>query len=247
MLSKNTIKFIKSLQIKKFRDSERLFIVEGKKSVLELINSDLAIVHIYTTQTFQHELIPFKHLQSKTEVVTIHELESVSRIDSNNTMLAVAKMREPNHFTYKACDKVLILDQVQDPGNLGTIIRTADWFGIETIVCSANTADFYNPKVIAATMGAFARINISYTDLPSEIAILKNQGFTIYGALLQGQNLTTIVPATKFAIVIGNESNGINPKITPLIDVAAKIAGFGMSESLNAAVAAGIIIHHFSR
>ncbi len=233
------------MQIKKYRDEEGLFIVEGRKSVLELLQSDFEIECVYSTQIYKNEITGSQYLQPKIEIVTVAELEAISRIESNNSMLAVAKMKKQEAFSYKNTTKVLILDFIQDPGNLGTIIRTADWFGIETIICSQNTVDFYNPKVITATMGSFVRVKIGYFDLLPEIQKLKESHFTIYGALLQGDNLRKVIPANKFALIIGNESNGIDVKIQNMIDKSITIEKFGKAESLNASVAAGIILQHF--
>ncbi|MFN0048984.1 MAG: TrmH family RNA methyltransferase [Cytophagales bacterium] len=247
MLSKNTLKFIKSLQIKKFRDEEGLFIVEGLKSVVELLNSKFEIQGVYCTPDFEKYLKPFAIVKSKISIITQSELESISRLTSNDSMLAVAKMDKNSIIAFKNIESALLLNQIQDPGNLGTIIRTADWFGIKTIICDEATVDFYNPKVISATMGSFTRVNIHYTDLENSIVSLKSNDFTIYGALLNGLKMSEITKTSKYALVIGNESNGITDSIQKLIDKSISIEGFGDAESLNAAVAAGIIMHHLSR
>ncbi len=246
MLSKNTIKIIKSLQIKKFRDELGLFIIEGRKSVMELLDSDFEITHIFSTEIYKDELKSNARAKQCLEIVSPKELESISRIDTNQTMLAVAKMKQNKGFDYNKPGLLLLLDGIQDPGNLGTIIRTADWFGVQNIVCSQNTVDFYNPKVITSTMGSFTRINIHYADLEKEIAVLKENNFSIYGAMLEGEPLQS-VDLKKGALVIGSESNGITDAIRKLIDSPVKIEGKGNAESLNAAIATGIILYEFCK
>lgn len=245
MLSKNTLKFIKSLQIKKYRDEEGLFIVEGRKSVLELAGSGFDIVKVFCTKNFEKEVRAILGKLVDIEVVNYEELESISRLESNDSMLAVVKKRIQNFIEIDKIENVVILDQISDPGNLGTIIRTADWFGIQNIICSNDTVDFYSPKVITSTMGSFTRVNVCYGDLNNYIEELKTKGFVIYGALLNGSKLHQIENKGKFAIVIGNESKGISSEISKKIDTAITIEGHGQAESLNASVAAAIIMYHF--
>jgi len=248
MLSKNQIKFINSLKLKKFRDEHNLFIAEGTKIVPELINSSIKVNEVYTT--IENHLLP----QSvKTTVIKTAELERISSLTSPNQMLAVCEIPDyaiENDYSTKL---TLALDEIKDPGNLGTIIRIADWFGIDTIICSNHTTDAYNPKVIQSTMGSIARVKVIYTELPVFIAKESAKKTAVYGALLEGDNIYQ-QQKTNGIIVIGNESQGISEEVKKLIKHKIKIPSFshlktteGSAESLNAAVATAIICSEFRR
>ncbi len=245
MITRNQIKYINSLQQKKFRLEHQSFVVEGAKSVVELLKSDFEIELLFVTKLFFEENESLlKNLLVQPELVYANELEKVGSFTSNNAALGVVKTKENVELLVKDKEFALILDDIRDPGNLGTIIRIADWYGITKIICSTSTVDIYNPKVINSTMGSFTRISLYYTDL--EIFI-KNKKVNIYGTLLDGEN----IHQTKFAesgyIVIGNEANGISEEITKLITHKITIPKFGGAESLNAGIATAVVLDNVFR
>jgi TrmH family RNA methyltransferase len=242
MISKANIKFIKSLQIKKYRKQEQCFRVEGAKSVLELLASDFEPVMILATAGFLKEL-PGK---ATTEIieVTPKELEAAGEFKSNESALAVAKMKENKKLTVSKNEFALVLDDIRDPGNLGTIIRTADWYGIGKIIASTETADFYNPKVITATMGSFTRSEIFYTDLEDYLSECSQK---VVGAFLTGQDVHTFNFGDGGFIVIGNESRGISPDLEKRVTDRITIPRYGKAESLNASIATAIICDNMKR
>ena len=254
MLSKNQIKFVNSLKQKKFREEHHLFIAEGNKIVSELLNSSVTVKQIYTTSQFlrTHKIDNFiERFEIKES-----ELERISSLATPNEVLAVCQIPIYNLAIESLKDELtLVLDDIKDPGNLGTIIRIADWFGIETIICSPHSADIYNPKVVQATMGSIARIKIHYLDL---VEFFNNPESKIlnpsYGAVLDGENIYTKQLSSKGLIVIGNESKGISENILPYITDKISIPSFthfksgrGEAESLNAAIATSIICSEFRR
>jgi RNA methyltransferase, TrmH family len=245
MITKNQIKYINSLQQKKFRVENQSFLVEGAKSVLELLRSDFETELLFVTDDFfeQHQtLLQAFHIQAI--IVNQTDLEKAGSFSSNNAALAVVKTKDNEELLVAENEFGLILDDIRDPGNLGTIIRVADWYGIHKIICSHSTVDFYNPKVITATMGSFTRTNLYYTDLED---FIKKQTINIYGTLLNGEN----IHQTKFAesgyIVIGNEANGISPAIEQLITHKITIPRFGQAESLNAGIATAVVLDNLRR
>lgn len=245
MITKNQIKYINSLQQKKFRVENQSFIVEGAKSVLELLRSDFETELLFVTDDFFVEyqtLLHAFHIQAV--IVNQIDLEKAGSFSSNNAALAVVKTKENEELLVEENEFALILDDIRDPGNLGTIIRVADWYGIHKIICSHSTVDYYNPKVITATMGSFTRSNLYYTDLKE---FIKNQSVNIYGTLLNGDN----IHQTKFAesgyIVIGNEANGISSVIEQLITHKITIPRFGAAESLNAGIATAVVLDNLRR
>jgi RNA methyltransferase, TrmH family len=242
MLSKSAIKFIKSLQVKKYRKQEQCFVVEGAKSVLELLSSDFEVITIYGTSSFLDSL----QLSSPIEVeeVSEKELEAAGEFQSNSTALAIARMKPNIALSVQPDEFALVLDDIRDPGNLGTIIRTADWYGVSKVIVSEETADFYNSKVITSTMGSFTRVSIFYTDLFLYLSALSAP---IYGAFLEGED----VHKKKFSkggfLVIGNESHGISKDLEKLITEKVTIPRFGNAESLNAAIATAVILDNIRR
>jgi RNA methyltransferase, TrmH family len=245
MITKNQIKYINSLQQKKFRVENQSFVVEGAKSVLELLRSDFETELLFVTDEFfeQHQnLLQAFHIQAI--IVNQADLEKAGSFTSNNAALAVVKTKENEELLVEENEFALILDDIRDPGNLGTIIRVADWYGVHKIICSHSTVDFYNPKVISATMGSFTRSNLYYADLED---FIKNQSVNIYGTLLNGDN----IHQTKFSdsgyIVIGNEANGISPAIEQLITHKITIPRFGQAESLNAGIATAVVLDNLRR
>ncbi|MFD2515749.1 TrmH family RNA methyltransferase [Pontibacter locisalis] len=246
MLSKAVVKYIKSLQVKKYRNQHQAFVVEGAKSVLELLHSDFEVQHLFITETFYNEHTDTLRKGFNYEIVKEEELVQAGTFSSNNAGLAVAGMRRLPQLKLKAHELVIALDDIRDPGNLGTIIRIADWYGIDKVICSETCADFYNPKVISASMGSFTRIGVYYLDLP---AWLKEQTNTrkIYGASLAGENLHAMPLKPEGIVVLGNEANGIRPEVAKQVNQLIKIPAFGKAESLNVATATAIIIDNFMR
>lgn len=254
MLSKNQIKFLNSLKQKKSREQLHLFVAEGNKIVTELVASNMKVKQVYGLEPALEKLNCSKELECI--AVKQADLDRISSLTTPNEMLAVCEMPDhPLNISGLNNKLTLLLDTIQDPGNLGTIMRIADWFGMETIVCSPQTVDVYNPKVIQATMGSIARINIHYTDLIEFLKLNQQQSnLPVYGALLQGEDIySKTLPSAGF-ILIGNESKGISNSILPYITHKICIPSFSRFkstpaavESLNAAIAAAIICSEFRR
>lgn len=254
MLLKNQIKFIQSLKQKKIREQEQLFIAEGEKIVLELISSNIKIKQLFALKEFFEEnaidIITDEYIQ-----ITSKELEQLSLLTTPNKVIAVCHTPQYILDELKFGDALtIILDGIRDPGNMGTIIRIADWFGIEHIVCSNDTVEAFNPKVVQATMGSIARVKVHYTDLQTFFTAEKIADIPRFGAVLQGNNIyKQQLPHAGF-IVIGNESKGISELLMPLINHKLSIPSFshftssgGEAESLNAAIATAIICSEFRR
>ena len=240
-ISKAQIKMVRSLQQKKFRDELGLFVAEGEKCVGEL-QKNFELVHLYR----------------EGENASRTEIEQMSGLRAPQGTVGVFKKRLIEDWRLKIEDLVLALDGIQDPGNLGTIIRTCDWFGVHDIVCSLDTADCYNPKVVQATMGALARVRVHYVDLPAWIEELKikNYELRIYGTLLEGKNMYEIVESQKSKvesgiIIMGNEGNGISQEVRKLIMHPIRIPSYPRnaetSESLNVSIATAIVLAEFRR
>ncbi len=237
MLSKNELKYIQSLCQKKQRAQEGLFLAEGPKLARELLNSDYQVEKLYATE----EWLADNKVDVDATVVTEIELGKMSTLQTPNEVLLMCRQKtdlgEPA-FKNKVS---IVLDGLQDPGNLGTIIRIADWFGISQIIASEDTVEFYNPKVIQSTMGSFIRVKCWYRNLTE---ILSSINMPIYGALLKGQSINQISPLKEGILIIGNESKGIRETTLPFITKAVTIPRIGQAESLNAAVATGILLSH---
>jgi RNA methyltransferase, TrmH family len=234
-------KLITSLQVKKYRKQEQCFLVEGAKSVLELLASDFEVVLIAGTPEFLDQ-----QQVKKGEVIPVSEAElaGLGEFQSNNTVLAVARMKPNTPLVAKADEFVLVLDDIRDPGNLGTIIRTADWFGIDKIVASEETADHYNAKVITSTMGSFTRTHLYYTNLEN---YLREAGGRVFGAYLNGTSIHNVDFGAGGFVLIGNESRGISPELMPLVTDRVTIPRYGKAESLNAAIATAIFCDNLKR
>ncbi len=239
MISKAKFKQLKALQVKKYRKQEQSFVVEGTKSVVELLKSDFEVIWLAgTEQFFEHNaklLLKIPEVSEATE----QELIAGGSFQTNEGALAIARMKPNNSLVLNINEFALMLDDIRDPGNLGTIIRTADWYGISKIIASEETADFYNSKVLSASMGSFCRVNLFYTSLE---VYLQNATRPVYGTFLDGAD----VHQQKFEggglIVIGNESNGISQTVEKLITKKITIPRYGKAESLNAGIATGIIL-----
>jgi len=244
MLTKNNTKFIKSLQLKKFRQKEGLFIVEGAKNTLELLNSSYKLKYLIVSEDFlsRHQ----KEINSsdiEPIIVKEKELSALGAFQSNTDALAVVHEKAPSKYDSSGFD--LVLDDIRDPGNLGTIIRLADWYSIKNIICSETTAEFYNPKVISASMGSIFRTNLYRRDLTEFLSQQKSR--RIYGALLEGENVHQVKFTTDGLLIIGNESHGIHPELIPFISDKITIPKIGEAESLNAAMATAIICDNVFR
>ena len=237
MLSKAKIKFIKSLQIKKYRKQEQSFIVEGAKSVRELLESDFDVVTLVGTQAFLLTVETKNHV----EVIEASEkdLAGLGEFQTNDAALAVARTRLNEFFSVNPGEFALLLDDIRDPGNLGTIIRTADCFGVTKIIASIETAEFYNPKVVSATMGSFTRTKIFYTSL---VDYLQSCPLPVFGTYLTGTNIHDVDFGNGGLILIGNESRGVHPELEKFVTQKITIPKSGTAESLNAAIASGIIL-----
>ncbi len=240
MLVKQKVKYIQTLGQKKFREQEAVFIAEGPKLVKELLEENAVLVkEIYAVKDWIEDN---KKLLTKKEVteVTEPELERISQLNTPNKVLAIVGQFENNKIVTKG-KITLVLDGIQDPGNLGTIVRIADWFAVDQVVCSNDSADIYNSKVVQATMGSIARVNVFYTDIDSWLAAQKDT--RIYATVLEGQDVTAMKKIKEGIIVIGNESKGISENVMRLANVKLTIPKKGKAESLNAAVATGIILN----
>ena len=220
---------------KKFRQKYNLFLVEGNKTITELFNSNFKIKEIFSTdpQKLDRADIPVTHISD-------NELKKISFLQNPKDSVAVCYLSEEKKLNDGNLQ--LILDGIQDPGNMGTIIRLADWFGIEQIICSNDTVDFYNPKVIMASMGSFTRVNVVYTDLTE---YLSRTGNINIGTDMDGENVYSFNRPEKMNLILGNEGNGMRPETEKFLEKSVMIPRFGKSqstESLNVSMAAGIIL-----
>ena len=267
-ISKAQVKMVRSLQQKKFRDELGLFVAEGEKCVEELRRGFEVELIIKNEQLISHEA------DERTVYATQTEIEQMSGLRTPQGVIAVFKKKPIEYFRLKIEDLILALDGIQDPGNLGTIIRTCDWFGVHDIVCSLDTADCYNPKVVQATMGALARVRIHYVDLPEWLKGVKSQEsrVRIYGTLLEGEDIYKVLSSncnacsvdaaglpneekeSKDIIIMGNEGNGISPEVRKLITHPIRIPAYPANkkasdvvESLNVSIATAIVLAEFRR
>ena len=239
MLPKSKIKIVKSLKHKKNRINSNLFIVEGVKSFNEVINSDYQIEFtVISNETFS-SYYSDKNLNDL-YVVSSDEVKKLSSLHNNNSVISVVKKIKIENKLIDYSNLIIALDSINDPGNLGTIIRTADWFNIKTIVCSRNTVDIYNSKVIQSTMGSFTRVNVLYDDLEN---ILGSKEVKVYGTSIGGDDIKEIKKLTSGIILFGSESSGISDKLKKYVDKWISIKKLGGAESLNVSVSAGVILH----
>ena len=240
MLIKSKIKYIQSLGQKKLRDEENAFIAEGPKIVKELLEAkNTGVAEVYALPGWIAEN---KKFLSQTDVVEITEmeLERISQLTTPNKVLAIVKKFDVNENIATRGKVTLVLDTIQDPGNFGSIIRTADWFGVDQIVCSKDCTDMYNPKVVQSTMGSIARVKIIYTDLKEWLTAQKD--IRIYATVLDGQNISTAKKIQEGIIIIGNESKGISDELLKFANIKITIPKKGKAESLNAVVAVGVVL-----
>jgi RNA methyltransferase, TrmH family len=250
MLSKNKIKLIRSLVLKKNRSDEGLFVAEGSKLVFDLMESQLRLREVFCTPEIAAELDTIS--PDKITELKKGEIERISSLKSTPDIVGLFEIPKSG-YSWDRIKKELsiVLESVQDPGNLGTIVRLADWFGIKNIICSEDCADIYNPKTVQATMGAIARVSVQYLSLKefiSEASVLK---IPIYGTFLEGENLFTTELTPNGIVVMGNEGKGISPEIESLITKKLNIPSYPLnnngSESLNVAVATSIVCAEFRK
>lgn len=240
MISKNQIKLISGLQQKKQRFANQLFFAEGIKVIHELLQSNFELEYLFTTQNDFETVEPSKRIS-----ITEQELKKISALSTPNTCLAVFKI--PAENTIIDSGLIIALDDIRDPGNLGTILRLCDWFGIQQIICSKETVDIYNPKVVQATMGSVARVNVNYVDLKSYIA---NAKLPVFGTFMSGESIYQSVLPQNGIIIMGNEANGISAEIEKIATNRLTIPRFGelqKTESLNVATATAIVLSEFKR
>lgn len=233
-ITKKELKLIKSLSQKKVRQQEQLFIVEGVKGIREFLDSEFELYQLFATDSI---------FDVDAKLISARDLDRISALKTPNTALAIFRIPQPKPVIDSSL--ILALDDVRDPGNLGTIIRLCDWFGIEQLVCSSETVDCYNSKVVQASMGSLTRVQIVYTDLQH---YLEQSNLEIFGTFMDGSNIYSEVLPEKGIIVMGNEANGISPKIEGLVSKRIGIPRFGqirVTESLNVATAAAIVLSAF--
>ena len=239
MVSDKQIKIIKSLKLKKNRIKHNLFVAEGNKTILELILADFKINSLYSINT------NIDGIDNSVVQLSKSELNKMSNLSNPKNSLGVFEIPKPKKIDYS---KLIIgLDNISDPGNLGTIIRLCDWFGVEDLICSFETVDCYNPKVIQASMGSISRVNITYLDLQKNI---ENNSLRTYGTYMQGDSIFEIDEIQKGLVLFGNEANGINPHLSKLIYKKLSIPRFGKlkkTESLNVANALSIVLSENAR
>lgn len=240
MVSKNQIKLISSLHQKKNRIAHQLFIAEGVKGINELLQSNFELEHLYVT------IDEFKSVSTTQKtVISDADLKKISALTTPNTCLAVFKIPKEKPVLNKGL--IVALDTIRDPGNMGTILRLCDWFGINQIVCSKETVDLYNPKVVQATMGSIARVNVNYLNLKN---FLETTSLPIYGTFMDGEDLYNSEITNEGIIILGNEANGISKEIEALVTKRITIPRFGnlqQTESLNVATATAIVLSEFKR
>ena len=252
MLSKNKQKLIQSLERKKIRERENSFLVEGNKLVLEALKSGTRVRFLVATASFIEQNSYLLNRADDVINVTEEELQKASLQQSPQQAIAVMEIPVQNQDWLPLPNELsLALDGIQDPGNMGTIIRIANWFGIKNIICSGNTVDCYNPKVVQASMGAIFRVDMHYCDLPKKLLKAKELEIEIFGTFLEGENIYAAELINNSILVMGNEGNGICPETEKLVNKKIHIPAFPPgstgSESLNVATATAVCCAEFRR
>jgi RNA methyltransferase, TrmH family len=253
MLSRNKSRFIVSLQKKKTREEEGLFVIEGDKIVREFLEAGIPIKTLIAKKEFTGSLIPAAiHIIDEIEDASYEELKHISTLKTPHNAVAIVSMPERKLIAGEVVNELCAtLDFVQDPGNLGTIIRAAAWFGIRNIVCSPECVDVYNPKVVQASMGAILHVNVYYADLKEFIAVAHGKKVPVYGTVLDGQPIFTCKLENRGIILLGNESKGISDELMPFVTDKIMIPGVGKAipgiESLNVGMAASVVFSEFIR
>jgi TrmH family RNA methyltransferase len=245
MLSKSQISLLKSLQHKKDRIEHGLFLVEGYKSVIEFIDSPYYIETIYHTVSFDPKMLKLSRKLNLCEI-SVTEIEKISGLKTPQEVIALVRIPTwPALHNAQLKQKfTIVLDGVQDPGNMGTIIRTADWFGIARIICSVDSVDVYNPKVVQASMGSLSRINVHYADLAVVLPLI---GLPVFGAVLNGESIYETDFGSEGLIVMGSEGNGMREEVARLIDCSVTIPRSGKAESLNVGIATALFCSEICR
>ncbi len=238
-LSKAKIKYVQSLRIKKIRQTFRQFIVEGHKSIDELLHSDWEISELFCLNDFS----PLPSYHGPLHMISRAEMERLSEHKSIPSVLAIVREKSFPVMDYTN-GLHLVLDGIQDPGNLGTMVRIADWYALDSVLCSPDCADIYNAKAIAGSMGSFVRIPVHYQSLED---VFKDSPLPVYAAVMEGENVHRMHLKTPGFILIGNEGHGIRPELLQLPHRPVSIPRFGDAESLNAGIAAAILCDHFRR
>jgi RNA methyltransferase, TrmH family len=251
MIGKNKLKLIKSLAQKKYRLKEQSFLAEGDKIVLEVLESDNKVKELFATPDFISENKKYLHNAAQVIESTSAEIKKASFLQQPQSCLAICQLPLQPQLPSNIKGIFLFLDGIQDPGNLGTIIRTCDWFGMNFLFCSPDTADVFNPKVIQASMGSFTRVKTIYTPFDALLVYLQKTKIPVYGTFLEGKNIYTENLPDKALIILGNEGRGIRKEVADKISFPLNIPSFSQAEkkaeSLNVAVTAAIICNEFAR
>lgn len=253
MLSKNNIQLLISLQKKKERDDRKLYVIEGDKLIREFLNAGIRLKSLFALREFLESITADnKNMIEEINSVSQEDLKRISSFKTPNSALAVVQMNDSEDvFTPEKNELYLALDSVQDPGNLGTILRSAAWFGIKDIICSPECADRYNPKVIQASMGAILHTKVVYRSLPGFLQSAIKAGLPVYGTMLEGKSIYSADLSKNGVILLGNESKGISQELIPFISEKIMIPkktthSYGI-DSLNVSMAAAIICSEFAR
>lgn len=239
-ISKNQLKVIQSLTQKKYRLKHQLFMAEGVKVVNEFLDSSFVLESIFATDDFN-----FNDFQQKKTLISETDLKKISQLKTPNAVVGLFKIPEPKPLVYKGL--TIVLDEINDPGNLGTIIRLCDWFGVSQLICSRNTVDCFNPKVVQASMGSLTRVDVHYLDLED---YLKKGTSPIFMADMNGENVYKKALPENAVLILGNEANGISEAVKQFANHIISIPRFGeiqQTESLNVATATAILLSEFKR
>ncbi len=248
MLSINELKQLRSLQQKKYRKEYQKFLVEGSKSVMEVLQSDYIVEKIYATEQWKEKHPDFL---SEIQLVSSKECERISSFATSPEVFALVQIKQEVVFEENKYKKLLLLDRIKDTGNLGTIIRAADWFGIHGIVCSEDTVELYNPKTIQASMGSFTRVNVFYRDLAAFMLENKNN-YTFFGTFMEGESIRNTAFPEYSAVILGSESTGISENLAMVLNEKISIPRGGefvcesKAESLNVSLAAAIVCYELT-
>ncbi|HQX29505.1 MAG: RNA methyltransferase [Flavobacteriales bacterium] len=243
LITKAELKHVRSLQQKKYRDSTGLFLVQGPKLVAELLACDGPVEALFVTEEAQ-----LKYNWPSSTVLPAHELDRLGTLDSGVEAIAVVRKSIPEKFgTTRTNELILVLDGVRDPGNLGTLLRIADWFGIARVVCSPDCVEVWNPKCVQASMGALFRVEVHSVELGSFLADQERSGTSLYVASMEGQNVFDVALKRPAALIMGSESHGVSDAVRTIRNTLIAIPGSGNSESLNVAMAASALCMEFTR
>lgn len=245
MISQKWAKLLRSLQQKKYRKIEQLFLVEGEKSVLEVLASNWPVRALFATEEFLQKYPEAAQKAALVQSASAADLAQVGTFQSNDAAIAAVEIPQQLSFSEQEEEFVLVLDQINDPGNLGAIIRIADWYGIQRILCSSDTVDLFNPKVIAAAKGSFLRVSLHYGDLENW---LKSTKQPVFGAFLEGESIHQLqLKKSGGYLIMGNEANGISERLSLYVSTKVTIPAFSQTESLNVAIATAVLVDNLKR